>query len=101
MPYTVYILYSKQSNQFYIGHTGDAIEERIRRHLSEHSGFTAKAKDWQLVYQEIYEQKSDAASREREIKRWKSAVRIRALFGSSASGRLIKHPDFRREGHSF
>jgi putative endonuclease len=40
-----YILYSKELNQYYIGHTSESLEERLRKHLSNHTGFTAKAKD--------------------------------------------------------
>ena len=86
MPYAVYILYSEILNKFYIGHTRDDLNQRIRRHLSDHAGFTAKAKDWQLVYQEIFEHKSDAARREREIKNWKSSIRVRALVRNSGFG---------------
>jgi putative endonuclease len=81
MSYTVYILYSVQLNKFYIGHTGDDIDQRFRRHLAEHSGFTSKAKDWRLVYHEIFSDKRAAARREREIKNWKSSIRIRTLVG--------------------
>ena len=38
--YIVYILYSMNADQYYIGHTGEKIEERIRKHLSNHDGFT-------------------------------------------------------------
>ena len=86
MPYTVYILYSNFLDKFYIGHTGDNLEQRIRRHLSDHSGFTSRAKDWKLVYSEIFPQKSDASMRERELKGWKSSSRIRALIAQSKRG---------------
>ena len=79
MSYTVYILYSGSLNKFYIGHTSDQIEQRIRRHLSDHDGFTAKAKDWVMVYSELFPDKSLAGKRKREIKAWKSSSRIKAL----------------------
>jgi putative endonuclease len=50
----LYILYSEHLGKFYIGAT-ENIPERIRRHLSNHTGFTAKTKDWVLVYQEEYD----------------------------------------------
>ncbi|MHA4847546.1 GIY-YIG nuclease family protein [Flavitalea antarctica] len=61
MPYPVYILQSRQLNKFYVGHTADLIEQRLRRHFSDHDGFTSKAKDWQLVYQEFFGDKKSAA----------------------------------------
>ena len=85
MHYTVYILHSITLNKFYIGHTSDLIEERVRRHLTDHDGFTSKAKDWNLVYQETFSEKSSAGKREREIKSWKSSIRIKALITNSKS----------------
>ena len=85
MSYTVYILHSQTLNKFYIGHTSDLIQERIRRHLTDHDGFTSTVKDWQLVYQEKFEHKITAAKREREIKSWKSSIRIKALIANSNS----------------
>ena len=80
MKYTFYILYSKILNKFYIGHTADNISEHLRKHLSDHDGFTGKAKDWVIYYTEIYKTKSEAFKREREIKSWKSAERIERLI---------------------
>jgi putative endonuclease len=79
--FTFYILYSESADKFYIGHTGDSIEERLRRHLSDHSGFSAKYKDWVVCYQEIYDTKSEAYKRERMVKGWKSKSRIERLIG--------------------
>lgn len=79
MGFYVYILYSKQLNKFYIGHTGEKIEGRIRKHLSSHKGFTARAKDWELFYIETHSTKSLAYRREMEIKKKKSREYIIAL----------------------
>ena len=87
--YFCYILYSKSLDQFYIGHTGEELKERLRRHLSNHKGFTAKAKDWFVVYFESFENKSSAYRRELQIKSWKSKKKIRQLIRN-----CIEHPDF-------
>jgi putative endonuclease len=55
--YTVYILYSLSADKFYVGHTGEEINERIRKHLSNHDGFTSLFKDWELKYTEKFETK--------------------------------------------
>jgi putative endonuclease len=55
------------------------VHERLRKHLSNHSGFTAKAKDWKIVLTEQFSNKSDAYKREMEIKSWKSKKRIAQL----------------------
>ena len=75
-----YILYSKELDQYYIGHTSENLPERLRKHLSNHSGFTAKAKDWLVVYFEEFETKSLAYKRELEVKKWKSRTRVEKLI---------------------
>ena len=75
-----YILFSKTHEIYYVGSTSMTLEERLRRHLSAHKGFTARAKDWEIVYQESFTNKSLAISREQEIKKWKSKIKIEALF---------------------
>jgi putative endonuclease len=42
MAYTVYILFSIAKNKYYVGFTGDEIDERLRKHNSNHKGFTGK-----------------------------------------------------------
>ena len=83
--YTTYILYSAFKDRYYIGFTGDDIEQRIRRHNSNHHGFTGKTGDWKLVYLETYQEKEIAAKREKEIKAWKSRKMIQKLIGSAGS----------------
>ena len=81
--YQVYILYSEIKNRFYIGFTSDILAERIRRHNSNHQGFTGKTGDWKLVYSEKFEAKEGAMKREKEIKMWKSRKMIEKLIGSA------------------
>ncbi|MFV8353816.1 GIY-YIG nuclease family protein [Flavobacterium sp. XS2P14] len=76
----VYILFSKSRDMYYIGSNSMVIEERLRSHLSAHKGFTARAKDWEVVYSELFDQKSLAIAREQEIKKWKSKAKIEALI---------------------
>jgi putative endonuclease len=79
-----YILHSSTLNRYYIGHTCDSLEERLRRHLSNHNGFTGKTTDWKIVYHESFPDKSKAYAREREVKSWKSKKKIISLIKSSA-----------------
>jgi putative endonuclease len=87
MSATFYILYSASRDKYYIGHTEDAIEQRLRKHNTNHKGFTGKSNDWNLVYSEIFENKTLAYAREREVKNWKSRVKIEKLLSAS------EHPD--------
>jgi putative endonuclease len=81
MVFHVYILFSASRNKYYVGHTGDELEERIRKHNSNHKGFTGKTGDWKIVYSEKFETKYLAYKRELEIKSWKSRTRIEKLIG--------------------
>ena len=83
MAYT-YILYSKTLDKFYIGHTSMSVEERLAKHLQKHQGYTASAKDWEIVYIESFPDKLEAFARERQIKGWKSKVKIRELIEKGA-----------------
>ncbi len=112
MPYSVYILFSKIKNRYYIGYTHDELPERIRRHNSNHKythdelperirrhnsnhkGFTGGLGDWVLVYKETYESKQLAMARELKIKSWKSRKMIEQLINQNNSSVGIEHPDF-------
>ena len=85
MDYHVYILFSTISNTYYVGHTGDELSGRLRKHNSQHKGYTGKTNDWKIVYKESYPTKAEAYAREREIKSWKSRKRIEQLIGSEHS----------------
>ncbi len=79
MSYYVYILYSGSLDRYYVGYAED-IELRMTWHMSNHKGYTSKAKDWEIVYSEKYQTKGEAMSREREIKRKKSRKYIEWLI---------------------
>ncbi|PWW19786.1 putative endonuclease [Chryseobacterium sp. AG844] len=77
-------------DKFYVGHSSEPLQERLRKHLSDHKGYTSKAKDWIVVYFENFDSKSSAYKREREIKAWKSKSRIQKLIHAT---QRIEHPD--------
>ncbi|WP_460546482.1 GIY-YIG nuclease family protein [Echinicola sediminis] len=83
MGFYFYILFSVSSDRYYIGHTSGSLEERLRRHNSNHKGITGKQCDWEMVYWEEYPSKSLAHARERSVKKWKSRKRIEGLIGTS------------------
>jgi len=78
--YKFYILYSEKLDRYYIGSTGDEISERLRRHNSNHRGFTGRANDWIIIYTESFEIKALAGQREREVKKWKSRKLVEKLI---------------------
>ena len=75
-----YILYSKSKNKYYIGATCDNLEERLRKHNSNHKGFTGNTSDWLIAYFESFDDKEAAFNREKELKAWKSRSRIEKLI---------------------
>lgn len=87
MLYYVYILYSESSNKYYVGYTGGNIQERLRKHNTNHKGFTGRYNDWKLVYQEVFIDKIEAIEREKKIKSMKSRIYIEKLISPS------EHPD--------
>ncbi len=79
MPYCVYILHSLTKDKFYIGNTAD-LSDRIVRHNQKSKGFTGSTNDWILVYQEEFNLQSEAIQREKQIKSWKSKIKIKELI---------------------
>jgi putative endonuclease len=67
--FTVYILYSDSAGRYYAGYTSGKVEDRLEKHLSDHGGFTAKAKDWKVVWTKVFEEKKHALTEEKRIKK--------------------------------
>ncbi|WP_316785621.1 GIY-YIG nuclease family protein [Pedobacter frigiditerrae] len=80
----LYILYSKTRDKYYVGSTAD-LEDRLRTHDSNHSGFTGHTGDWVIVYKELFENREESYARERAIKKWKSRKLIEKLISSDCS----------------
>ena len=87
MAFFVYII-ENAAGKLYIGHT-DHLDRRLDQHNSPdgktHLGkYTHKHGPWKLVWSEPHPSRSSACQREKEIKNWKSAQRIRKeLFSQS------------------
>jgi len=60
------------------------MNERLRRHLSNYKGFTARATDWKIVFSEEYSGIDQARRREKQIKGWKSRNMIQKLITDKA-----------------
>ena len=78
--YTVYILFSELLDRYYTGFTSGDLEQRLKKHNTNHKGFTGKSKDWNVVYYESYESLHEAHNREKQIKKWKSRKQIERLI---------------------
>ena len=82
MSYFFYIIYSVSLDNYYIGHASD-LNDRIKKHNTNHKGYTGRANDWTLAYSEEYPDKKSAYARERQVKAWKSRIMIEKLINSS------------------
>ena len=79
-----YILYSKLRNKYYVGATGN-LDARLKKHNTNHPGFTGHTGDWKVVWTQIFLEKKDAANKESQIKSWKSRKLIERLISSARS----------------
>ena len=94
MQFFVYILFSATRNKYYVGYTRDELSERLRKHNSNHKGFTGKSADWILIYCETYDNKKVAMKRESQIKSWKSSKMIKQLIEKKNNSSVdLVHPD--------
>ena len=82
MAFHTYILRSRSSGRFYIGHTENLIK-RIFEHNNNRTTSIKNRGPWELFYSEAFETRSEAAGRERYLKRMKSRVFIEELARAS------------------
>jgi putative endonuclease len=77
--YVVYILASRKNGTLYIGVTGDLIQ-RIEQHKAPAvQGFTQRYGVRRLVYVERYADINEAISREKQLKGWNRAWKIKLI----------------------
>ena len=79
MEFLVYILHSATLDKYYIGFTADDINERLRKHNTNHKGFTGGYGDWKVAFTQAFNSKEEALKREKQLKKWKSKIRIAQL----------------------
>ncbi len=79
--FKVYIIFSAFLDRYYVGSTAN-IEDRLFRHKNSGSKSTKSASDWELVYSEEFDTRSEAVLREREIKGKKSRKYLESLISN-------------------
>jgi len=75
----LYMLLCEQKT-YYIGITNDLVD-RINRHKKKESFFTKKFSDLKLIYCEQYNDKHEAAIREKQLKGWSRAKKQMLIDG--------------------
>ncbi|MSP41560.1 MAG: GIY-YIG nuclease family protein [Deltaproteobacteria bacterium] len=78
-PFFVYIAASKKNGTLYVGVTSDVPGRAWQHKNIVVDGFTAKYDVNLLVYFEPHEQAESAILRERQIKKWRRAWKIRLI----------------------
>lgn len=79
MQYYVYILANKRNGTLYIGSTS-GLAKRVWQHKNKAvEGFTKKYGVDKLVHYEVAETQEAAAQRERQLKKWNRAWKIRLI----------------------
>jgi len=68
MSFTVYILYSYKFNKIYIGYTSNLIQRFHSHNQLGNKGYTVNFRPWQVIYTELFEEKTDAMKRENQLK---------------------------------
>jgi putative endonuclease len=77
--YYVYLLASRRNGTLYIGVTNDLVR-RIYEHKEKlFKGFTSKYDVSMLVYYEIHNDVSEAIRREKQLKKWNRAWKLRLI----------------------
>lgn len=77
--YFVYILYSEKLNKYYIGSSGDP-EKRLYYHNLGKKGWTKTGVSWKLMFKKGFNDKEEAMSKERYIKRQKDRKYIEKII---------------------
>ncbi len=83
MAYYVYLLASKRNGTLYLGVTNNLIR-RVYEHKNKIvRGFTQRYDVSLLVWFEIYDDPTNAIAREKEIKKWRRAWKLRLIEQSN------------------
>jgi putative endonuclease len=75
----VYILASKRNGTLYIGVTSDLVKRGWEHRTNAVDGFTKKYGVHILVYYEVHENMISAITREKQLKKWRRAWKLRLI----------------------
>ena len=91
----VYILLC-DSKKYYVGFTQD-IDNRVVQHTSRYNKATKRYAEIQLVYQESFDNKSEAKKRESQLKGWTNAKKNALIQGDIEKlKKLSRNPELSR-----
>ena len=79
MPYYVYLLASQRNGTLYLGVTRDLVRRVYQHKTKATPGFTSKYGVQKLVWFETYDDPVTAIAREKEVKKWRRAWKLRLI----------------------
>ena len=77
--YSVYIMASKRNGTLYIGFSGDILKRMWEHKNDLREGFTKKYRVHTLVWYEMFSDPNAAIAREKQLKGWNRAWKIRLI----------------------
>ncbi|MDO8980926.1 MAG: GIY-YIG nuclease family protein [Afipia sp.] len=83
MAYYVYLLASKKNGTLYLGVTSNIVRRGFEHRTKVIDGFTKRYDVDKLVWLEIYDDAIGAITREKELKKWRRAWKIRLIEESN------------------
>ena len=88
----VYILASKPNGILYLGATSDLSGRMVQHREGEYDGFTKRYGIKTLVYYEMHDAMTDAIVRERRMKEWQRAWKVRLILAMNPQWRDLFDP---------
>jgi putative endonuclease len=79
MAYYVYILASRKDGAIYLGVTNDQVRRIYERRIKALRSFASRYNITRPVWFEIYDDPISAISREKELKKWKRAWKVKLI----------------------
>ena len=83
----VYILASKRNGTLYIGVTSNLVQRTWQHKEGQVEGFSKKYSIKNLVYFEVHETAESALTREKQMKKWERAWKIKLIERNNAEWR--------------
>ena len=79
--YTIYAIYNKLADKYYIGQTQD-LSARLSLHNEKtFKGYTARFKgEWDLIYKELIPTRAEALLREKQLKSYRGREFIKSFI---------------------
>jgi putative endonuclease len=79
--FTVYVLYSSHYAKIYVGYTSNLPQRILSNNELATKGYTIKFRPWEIIHTEVFEEKSAAMKREKELKSARGRAWIWGLVG--------------------